>query len=65
MRQRTFSRVAGVIFSLIAVLHVLRIARGWPATLAGWEMPTWVSWVALAVAAYLAYEGFRLGRRVP
>lgn len=64
MNQRTFSRVAGAIFFLIAVLHVVRLARGWQVTLAGWAMPSWVSWVALVVAGYLAYEGFRLGRRV-
>jgi len=65
MNQKAFTRVAGVIFFLIAMLHLLRLARGWQVTLAGWEMPTWVSWVALVVAAFLAYEGFRLGKRVP
>jgi hypothetical protein len=26
-------------------------------------VPMWISWIGLAVAAYLAYQGFRLARR--
>ncbi len=62
MNQRTFSLTVGVIFLAIAVLHALRILFGWEAIIGGLAVPTWVSWVALVVAGYLAYEGFRLRR---
>ena len=66
MSQKTFSLTAGIIFLLLAIGHVLRLAFGrWDITIAGQPIPSWPSWVALIVAAYLAYEGFRLSRRVP
>ncbi len=60
MTQRTFSLVTAVLFFLIGLLHAVRLLRGWQVTLAGALVPIWISWIALAIAAYLAYEGFRL-----
>ena len=60
MRQRIFSILAGAIFSCIALLHLLRIVLGWQAMVGGWIVPAWLSWVALPIAAYLAYEAFRI-----
>ncbi len=60
MTQRTFSLVTAVLFFLIGLLHAVRLLRGWQVTLAGAVVPIWISWIALAIAAYLAYEGFRL-----
>ncbi len=62
MSQRTFSLVAGLIFLLIAVMHALRLVFKWEAVLNGWPVPMWISAVALVIAAFLAYEGFRLGK---
>jgi hypothetical protein len=58
MTQRTFNVVAGVIFTLVAVLHALRLLLGWEAVIGGWDVPRWVSWIALALAGYLAYSAF-------
>ena len=63
MTQRTFSIVTAVLFFLIALLHAVRLVRGWQVTIEGAVVPIWISWVGLAVAAYLAYEGFRLARK--
>jgi uncharacterized membrane protein len=63
MNQRSFSLVAGIIFTLIAILHLLRIIYSWEAVIAGWAVPQWVSWVALVISGYLGYEGLRLGTR--
>jgi len=66
MSQKAFSLTAAVLFSLIALGHVLRLAFGrWDITIAGQPIPSWPSWVALLIAGYLAYEGFRLARRGP
>lgn len=65
MTQRAFSLTAGVIFLLIALLHVLRLLFAWKVTMGGLVIPTWASRVALVIAAYLAYEGFRLARKSP
>jgi hypothetical protein len=63
MSQKTYLKAAGLIFLLIAALHLLRLVFGWEAVFEGWIVPQWVSAVALAVVGYLAYEGFRLSRR--
>ena len=55
MNQKTYLSVSGVIFLIIAVLHVLRIAYGWEAMIGGWMMPIWLSWIALVVSGYLAW----------
>jgi len=62
MTQRNFSLVTAVIFALIALLHAARLLRGWQVTIEGAVVPIWMSWIGLVIAAYLAYEGFRLAR---
>lgn len=59
MSQRAFSLVAGLIFLLVAVAHLLRLLLRWSLILNGWTVPMWVSSIALVVAGFLAFEGFR------
>ena len=63
MSQKIFSFAAGLIFLLIAVMHVLRLALKWEVVLNGWSVPMWVSVVAIVIAAYLAFEGLKPSRR--
>jgi len=63
MTHQTFSLNTAVIFFLIALLHAIRLLRGWQVTIEGAVVPIWISWIALVVAGYLAYEGFRLARK--
>jgi len=58
MSQKTFTYTAGVVFSLVAALHALRLLLGWDAVIGGWTVPIWLSWVALAAAGYLAFTAF-------
>ena len=60
MSQHTFTRVSGLIFAVIAVMHGLRLLRGWPAMIAGWSVPPVVSWVAVVLFGWLAVTAFRL-----
>jgi uncharacterized membrane protein len=62
MTHQTFSLNSAVIFLLITFLHAIRLLRGWQVTIEGAVVPIWISWIALAIAAYLAYEGFRLAK---
>jgi uncharacterized membrane protein len=63
MTQRIFSLVTAVLFFLIALLHAIRLLRGWQVIIEGAAVPIWISWIGLAIAAYLAYQGFRLARK--
>ncbi len=46
-----------MVFAGVAGAHLLRAVFGWDATIAGWSVPLWVSWVAATVTAVLAYLG--------
>jgi len=63
MDLKTFSVVAGVIFALVALLHLSRIYMGWPIVIGSWAAPMWVSWIGLVVAGSLSYFGLRLATR--
>ena len=62
MTQRTFTLVTAMLFLLIALLHAVRLLRGWQITIEGAVVPLWVSWIGLAITGYLAWQGFRLAR---
>jgi len=56
--------LAGIIFTIIALLHLVRIIYGWDPVVEGWTVPKWISWVALVVAGYLGYEGLRFSHQI-
>ena len=63
MTPRTYALTTGLIFLVIALLHLARLIFGWEAIIGGWAVPTWISVIALLVAAYLGYEGLKLRRK--
>ena len=63
MSEKTFTRVAAVVFSLVALLHLARLILGWDAVIGGWRVPMWFSWVALGLSGLLASTAIRLSRR--
>jgi hypothetical protein len=60
MTHRTFAVVAGIIFTLVALFHLVRIFADWPLIIGDWSVPKSLSWIALIVAGGLALLGFRL-----
>jgi hypothetical protein len=59
MGRKTYCLVAGIIFTLVMVFHLVRVFADWPVIIGDWSVPKWVSWVALIVAGGLALFGFR------
>ena len=59
MSRSTFSIVASAVFLVVAVVLFLRLVFRWEVLVAGWQVPRWISAVALVVAAFLAFEGFQ------
>lgn len=60
MNRKYFYNITLIIFSLMALLHALRLIYGWSAVIGGFEIPMWLSGLAIIIAAYLAYSAFRL-----
>jgi hypothetical protein len=59
MSQRAFSIVAGIIFLIVALAHLCRLILGWHITIANLVVPLWISWIALVIAAFLAWQGLK------
>ena len=62
MTSASYSRLAGAIFTLVAILQLIRALAGWPITIADTTIPLWASWVACVVAAGLAWLGLTASR---
>jgi hypothetical protein len=46
-------RIAGTIFGIVAIIHLLRIVTGVPVLIGGWLLPLWVNWLGLGVTGFL------------
>lgn len=60
LNQKTYLQVTGLLFTVGAVVHLIRIVLGWEGSLAGWIVPGWISWIAVVLAGYLAYSAYKL-----
>ena len=63
MTAYRFSRLAAVIFAIIALLQLLRAFTGFEIAVGGEIIPVWPSWIAAIVAGFLAYLGFTASER--
>jgi len=63
MDQKTFVLLAGVVFAIVALAHLLRIFMGWPIVIDAWTVPMWLSWIALVIAGVLGFFGLSLVAR--
>ncbi len=51
---------SGVIFGLVAILHLARAANGWAFEIGPMTLPVSVSWIAFVVAGSLSLWAIRL-----
>ena len=65
MSDHAYALIAGIVFLLVAIAHLLRMALGTPVVVQGVSIPMWASAIALVVTAFLSYEGFHFSRRTP
>ena len=63
--MRAYLQISGALFGVIAVAHLVRLFRHWPIDLAGYMVPTWVSWLGFVLAGGLSIWALRLLRAVP
>ena len=65
MNARPYLLVSGVVFCLVALLHLVRVINGWGLQCGPWPVPIWVSWGGTVVPGILSVWAFRLAARVP
>ena len=62
MNYKTYCAVSGVLFSLVALGHLLRIVYGMQVVVDDFQVPMYVSYAGLLVPAGLAFWAFRIAR---
>ena len=60
MGYKKYCAASGVLFSLVAIIHLLRIVYGMSIQVDGYVIPMFVSWVGLIVTVCLAFWAFRI-----
>ncbi len=59
MTSKLYFMISGLVFVLVALLHVYRIATSGNLVIGAMSVPMSVSWIALILAAALAFFGLR------
>jgi hypothetical protein len=62
MPSKSYSGVAAILFLLVAIAHVVRIALGASIIVAGYSVPVYASIIAAVVAGVLALIGYMVAR---
>ena len=56
MKNKTFAlKIAGTIFGLVAILHLLRLITDVSVEIGGWLLPMWVNMLGLMVTIVLCF----------
>jgi len=53
-------RIAGTIFGIVALIHVLRLVTGVPVLIGNWFLPMWVNWIGLLATGFLFFWLWKL-----
>lgn len=62
MNHKRYCIISGVLFSLVALAHLLRIVYSVSLQVDDYVVPMFASWIAVIVPGALATWAFRLGR---
>ena len=57
MTHQNYHKTAGIVFLLVALVHLWRVLSSMPVAFGTFFVPMWWSWVAVLVAGYLSYLG--------
>lgn len=63
MSTDRYARVSGIVFALIAAAHALRAILQVPAQIGTYQVPVWISWIAVVVTGSFSVWASRTSRR--
>ena len=52
--MKPFTTIAVAVFTIVAVVHLLRLLAGWEVVVTGFVIPVWWSGIGLVIAGGLA-----------
>ncbi len=62
MNQSQYITLSGLVFAIVGLLHLLRVVKDWPLTVGPWEIPLFLSILAILLAGFLAWSAWQLRR---
>jgi hypothetical protein len=62
MKYRKYCTVSGLLFSLVALAHLLRLIYDMSVQIEGFAVPMIASWIGFVIPACLAFWAFRIVR---
>jgi hypothetical protein len=62
--ERTLLWVAGVIFLVVAVGHLMQLMFNVHLILGDFKVPQWMSWLGILLTAYLSYSSFHFAKHM-
>ena len=60
MSQKILNWVVAIVFSIIALIHLVRSILGWDVVVGGVSIPVGLSVVAFLLSVFIAYSAFKL-----
>lgn len=60
--MRSYLLITGVLFGVVALAHLVRLALGWPVQIGDLAVPLWVSVIGALVAGALSIWALNLTR---
>ncbi len=64
LSTKTFLHVAGIIFSIVGLLHLLRLLTDFQVVFGRWVLPMWLSIIGVIIPWYLAYNAWMLAKKI-
>jgi len=65
MSRKSYLLLSGIIFLVVAALHLLRLVTSETVTVGSTAVPLWISWLGFPVAAALGLWAHALARKEP
>lgn len=62
MSAKTYGLVTSVLFAVVGLVHLLRVIFQWEMVVESWNVPHWVSVLAVIVLGFLSYAGCRVAK---
>ncbi len=60
MSEKNYLLISAIIFSLVALVHLVRLFTHWSFQIGTMTVPLWGSWLAVLIGATLSIWAFRL-----
>lgn len=63
MMEKSYEMITALLFTIVAIVHVMRFALGWTVHVGASTVPLWASIPAVILCGLLAVWGLTLARR--